>query len=866
MAATALASFLSYSVTGYEHEAETEAIKLILSDEAARFHSLAFKLYIGLMAHPYDALDFAIDHIEYEIAKGAPLAPHLRVFLDAVAEKFPDRRAGSLSKLLGGSLNFIPTSNSDTLECHFPISKGELDRYSKLCSFEPLTGIEAVSNAERPFSILSNMRLAPYPDPVQFQFVTTERSAWFFVNGGRLVGALLRSIYMVERSARDLEARGVLRLLYFFGFANPFITSAPSAMFMLRGLAKAGAYNPILTLTENETSKALTAAAPFGDRLWINELQWTLRRLEEEGRIQSWLQYVRSETKLRPSYLTGINWHWVEEMVALQRLKPFRSFDGAYLFVHMELETNSDPLRLRLVLDELLRGLNYRQAVDTIIEEFKLAAPAIVRRYMTTQNLLAGGLAPNYMAALDQRVRALEACIRNFGFGLLLTEEVYLSEVKTLTAELLLTNVNAGKFEVPWEIFRKDAAETHMDFYLAAESLRPRLNQEEQLTSLVDSPVSFPNGRSQTYKIRMRDTPIFSLVIALIEGFMQHPAFGLEVILSGRFRHNNLVQELWSAMGDVDAATIPAVTQSVQHDLIEEYKIATEEFIDEWCTAYMQTKRPERPQGLFDIVPDQKEAETLVNAASACTSMLEIVDCAIDWIKHKLRPQILDVRNIFGTQVREALADIFARIREEQYASNEFRDVDVQRVNTAVTDAILRRLDELSNWFDGIDATATQEISLADLSIAAETLLGNMVSDRTLKVSLDPSAEAVMFEPGEVKIAFDMLREIYFNALRYGRGPDVVLEITREPDITGTVFSFSNVPNGSFQVGEKVIEGHRYGGLNEAVTREGNSGLAKVAASSATLVGRDTTVTCMATADAYRLVVGLRPECIGTDF
>lgn len=159
------------------------------------------------------------------------------------------------------------------------------------------------------------------------------------------------------------------------GFASPFIASAPSAMFLLRSLAtRPSAFGITPLEMEQKTAAAFERHAPFVDRLWINQLQWTLRGLEEEGRVEQWLSAVRFQTKLRPSFLTGINWHWVEDVIAAQRLKPFRSFDGAYLFVHMELETNSDPQRLRLTLEPLIRDLTFDDAVAKIIEEFGIAS------------------------------------------------------------------------------------------------------------------------------------------------------------------------------------------------------------------------------------------------------------------------------------------------------------------------------------------------------------------------------------------------------------------------------------------------------------------------------------------------------------
>jgi hypothetical protein len=857
--AAALDNFLSYVVTGKEHDAEKLALKLLLSDEAARDTSLAFKCFVGLMGHPYDAIEFVLDHVEHEFASGRGLSTNLAAFVAKIAEMQPRSRAVSISATLGGSIEFIDGTRANGLTTRFRLPQAELERYAALCCLAPVEA-SYEADAARPYDILTNMRMQEYPDPLQFQLVTVEHAVWHFVDAGRLIGSLLRSIYMIERAAQDLEVRDSFRLLYLLGFANPFIASMPSGITLIRRLAAYAANSEVDRKIEETTHASLVREAPFTDRLWINELQWRLRRLEERGFIQEWLSVVRSQTRLRPSYLTGINWHWVEEVIALQRLKPFRSYDGAYLFIHMELETNSDPLRLRLTLDPLIKNLDDSAVVEKIIEEFGASASALVRRYLTTQNLIASGMAPNYLAALDQRVRALESCIREFGFGPLLSEDVYESEVKALTAELLLTDVNTGKFEVPWETFRNDANDRHQDLYRAVESLRPRMNEAGPLTAVVDTPLTFPNGYHQVFRVRIRDQPLFALVLDVLAGFMQHPAFGLEVILSGRFRHNNLLQELWSALADVVDATIPSVSRQTQATLVEQYKIATERFIDSWCAARLQTRRPEKEEGLFDLVPEPKELDQLLARAREADGMLAITDVVIEYVKDKLRKQIADARAAFEREVGSGLVASFKAIKESQ-ESEAYRAADIQLVHLAVNDATLRKVEDLTNWFDGVDSTTSGPISLGQLSLAAEALFENMIPGRTLKVSMDGAADDVSFEPEMVKIAFDLLREVYFNALRHGIGPEVVLTIRKQP---GTVdsFAFTNDAEAcpSEKTGERAVEGHVYHSRNEAVTREGNSGLAKIAASSATLVGRDTSVLCRREERSYEVVVSLMSE------
>ena len=869
-----LDSFLSYVLTGEEKPAERLALKLMLNGDAGVGVPLPFKLYLGLMGHPYDALEFALDHFEEALSSERGVPPHLARFVDEVSAMLPGSRAERLSRFANGKVSWADRADPSVFAADLFLTLKDAFAYAAITE----TGSIAPSPDDpmRPLAILTNMRATPYPAPREFQYVTADAATWTFVEGGRLITALLRSMFMIDRDDNDIEARDAMRLVRAFGSVTPLTAAAPSGMLLLRRLATtSGILTEDPVEIERRTDKAIRSDERREDRTWINVLQWDLRRLAEAGRTEEWLHHVRAETKLRPSYLTGIDWGWVEQIIELHRLRPFRSFDGAFLFIHMELEHHSDPLRLRLVLDPLLKDIDFDEAVERIVSEFGVAAPAIVRRYLTTQNMLASGQAPNYVAALDQRVRALEACIKSHGFTPLLTEEAYDEEVRTLTAELLLSDVNAGKFEVPWATFRKDANSSHEDLLLAVDSLRSRPEGEVALTELTETPISFPNGKTERYKVRQRDRAVFSLVIDLLKFYMQHPAFGLEVILSGRFRHNNLLQELWAELAETNDAMIPGVTAFAQGELIEQYRQAAEMFVDGWCSANMQTKRPDKKKGLFDLVPTQKELDDLIALADARVLTTDVVDVVIQWIKDKLRTQVADARETFSLTFRLGLEKAFAKVRDDQLAllnqsrtiEANYRQLDVTKVHVAANDAVLRRVETLAGWFDGVDAQPTETISLADLSLAVETLFENMISGRTLVVEIDELAKDILFRPEEVKIAFDLLREIYFNALRHGVGTSVRLEVVSSAEEGGAAgqpvtYVFANGAKETNETGEESFAGNRYTAATDAVTREGNSGRAKIAASAATLIGCDTAVLCVRTKDKYMLEVPLRADAL----
>ncbi len=205
-------NFLSYMVTGREHETEKLTIKLLLSDEAARTAPLAFKTFVGMMGHAYDTCEFVLDHIEQVIADGHTLDLHLLSFLRAATEVAPGTRSGRILAVLEGKPEWRDAPDANVLEVNLPLSLLEAAHYSALLSLEPTSWSEQ-ADADRPYAVLANMRVQQYPEPRQFQRVIADQAVWFFTDGAKLLAALLRTIYMVDREDRDLETRDVIRLI-----------------------------------------------------------------------------------------------------------------------------------------------------------------------------------------------------------------------------------------------------------------------------------------------------------------------------------------------------------------------------------------------------------------------------------------------------------------------------------------------------------------------------------------------------------------------------------------------------------------------------------------------------------------------------
>jgi hypothetical protein len=858
--------FLSYVVTGHEHKFERIALQLLLCNEAARTETLAFKAYVGLMGHPYDALEIILDHIELAMLSPLPLATHLHSFLEYAARLFPGTRVERLAEQnQPRAAQIREEATSDAMLRWVDLSPAQATSFSRFCSLGVTEPAAANAIPDIPTTILADMRACPYPVATDFQTIAVDHATHFFLDSGHFLGALLRSIYMVERTDRDLEARDAFRLYGFLGVLTPFLMSTPSALQMVSSAISSGRLTGAsLPDLEDITGTALAERRPFDDRLWINDFQWRLHSLERKGKLTQWLALVRTEAKLKPSYLTGINWLWLEEMIDIVRLDPFINYEGALLFLLMDFETtNVDQLRLQLALEPFVKDKGLQETIALLIREYQEVALAFVRRFLTVDNLIRMGLAPTVFAALSMRLVALEACLNRFGFGPVMTEDMYESEAKALTAELLLNDVNAGKFEVPWDMFRRDMVERQQDLFLAFCSLQPYPGEDSTLNAFTETPHVFRNGRKATYRYRLFQHPLVLLMLSVIDSFMEHPAYGLEVILSGRFRHNVLLQEVWLAISAVVEATIPSVPRHVQQDLSQAYRDAVETIIERWCSQFMQSRRDAKLKGLFDIVLDAKEFEQLLAGAETMKDSTTLTDYVIGWIQRRLKPQIRAAGEKFAADMKVSVETEFARIREIQLQTS--RPSDAQKVYVAVSNAVLRRIDTLQTWFDGIDAITSNSITLHDLAHATQRLFEGVIPGRKLHVTIPARSGERIFAPNEVKIAFDLIREIFFNALKKGVGPDVRLRMNAIAVDGQAGFVFSNRCGSPVEEGVKTIEGSRYEGKNDGVLREGNSGLLKVASSAATLVGHDTTVSTIVRNGFHHLLVpfgGGHPSCL----
>ena len=610
----------------------------------------------------------------------------------------PSDRTSSLCKIYWPDL---PERESGAAEQHSAenISRESLpeaalaaiDEIVKINEKTPSKPSEAMP---KPLAALLRMRREKYPHPDDFDYLTALARNWWFIEAGRLLNGLITSMYLVPRRSSLYEARDIGRLLPFYGDMIPFLAASPSFDDLLSALSRMGWPNEIREAAINQADQEINPAAEYTDRFWIKALHWELRTPARRMQIGVWLATIRREVRLRPAYLSGIDWRWVEKLIVDSRLRPFiGNAAGIYVLLLLKVEERERRSEaLRVAAEPLIEGKNLREFVEWLIEEYGHEAVGFARYLLNPEDLLLWDLAPNMTAALAGRITALTMCVRKFGFGEVLPETLFEQEWNTLTSSLLLMSVNAGQFEIPWAIFTKEAAERQIDLYTAAHSLEPTDEGSVLSETRAATPYRFRNGKTVTYSYQAKYHPVVNLILAVVEDFLQHPSFGLEVLLSTRFRHDTMRREFVAVFTKLADQDIPSVFRQEQISIIKRMQPPLLAVIDDWLAEFMNSQRPDKPNGMFDIIPSPDDLLEIVQSLRPAEGIEKLIACLSSWLELKLESQLPPARQKFEADMTISLGVKLDETRLAILESQEFRASDVEIVIAAARAALLQRV------------------------------------------------------------------------------------------------------------------------------------------------------------------------------
>jgi hypothetical protein len=337
---------------------------------------------------------------------------------------------------------------------------------------------------------------------------------------------------------------------------------------------------------------------------------------------------------------------------------PFRNTpDGPYAILLRDIEERQRDLTLlRTAIEPLRKGPSATEFVAGLITEYDDSAVAFVRYFLTADMLMLLELAPNMTAALSERISALETCVAQFGFGFLMSEDELRLEQQALTASLMLLRVNNNQFDVPWATFKRDAGDRGRDAYAIHVAMR-KASSTLAVLAEITHPYShrFPNGRTVEYLLSSRTSTMSGFVLGVIDAFYDHPSYGIESILSTRFRHDTLRRQFSSALESLAGSRISGVAPPDQAYIVEALGSVSLGNIDAWLQRRMQSLRPGQADGLFDFTPQPVELKDLVREADRALSLEGALDVVIEWIISRLDEAIGCALESFRVEFRDAI-------------------------------------------------------------------------------------------------------------------------------------------------------------------------------------------------------------------
>ncbi|RYX80186.1 hypothetical protein EON83_29745 [bacterium] len=623
-------TFLSYMMPQDDTGGvERHAVRHLLRDDLSFERSLGYRAYLGLGCHPFDALESLTNYIELEFVRDNKLSDESKMLALRLSHAFPSSRLAELFSYIERRNN--TTDGGESTE---PYGQGRLPPAvaKTIAAF-----VDSEASAPDPESLpndewraICRMRWSRYPDEPDFDHITGATRSYNFMEFGRAFAALNTSMYMVSRQSALFEKRDLIRLHRMAGTTTPYIWASPRGQVLMREQMQA---DPISWLGADLKAGAILGRSKNAtNRSWLHAAHWELQRIQRSGHLRRWLETIRSSFEVRPQYLTGIDWTWIDEVLPASRITPFQdNTNGPYALLLRDIEERQrDSTLLRTAIEPQKRGLSSAEFVQSLIREYGQASIAFVRYFLTAENIMLLGLAPNMTAALSERISALETCASSFDFGELLPEEQLRIEQKTLTSALMLLNVNANQFDIPWATFSSDAADRQSDNYNAYSAFK-RSDKTLQLTTDQRTLYAhrFANGRIRNYSLLTSQATLAVLIIGVIDAFHDHPSYGIEAILSTRFRHDTLRREYVTEFAKLETMVVPGVMRQEQVPVVKSLSSIALDVIDSWLVRRMQTLRPGHDEALFDFTPNPDELSGLMKDADQAGSIDQVVEVVV---------------------------------------------------------------------------------------------------------------------------------------------------------------------------------------------------------------------------------------------
>jgi hypothetical protein len=296
-------------------------------------------------------------------------------------------------------------------------------------------------------------------------------------------------------------------------------------------------------------------------------------------------------------------------------------------------------------------------------------------------------------------------------------------------------------------------------------------------------------------------------------------------------------REFVSVLAEAKDANIFPVSKPSQVKIIDDLTACVVTTVSEWLSRRMQTQRSGKSEALFDLTPAQTELKALVDSCRGLTTFETVISNVCQWLKAGLTTQISNAKDTFGAEIPARIVGALNTARDRLIADITFRQNDVQRTVGLAATVLLKRADELQGWFRASDGSERPPLTFKELKVAADGVFEYEILRGILQTNLRRCMPMdAELRSDKVRICFDLLSEVFYNALKYRSGEVCIVRIYPFTDGKFVGFVFSNQTSTSADEVYSVV-GKLYTSLTDQLFGEGNSGLPKIAALSASLVG-----------------------------
>ena len=823
---------------GQAPAAERSLVRFLLEPRRTNVANLKFRCYVGMLSHPYDALEYITAHYEllYSSTVGIPNAE--LAYLQQIAESFPEHRLARLVSIARGyPLPFMdsPSALHNILFQDEEHEEGALLEILDLAQKNP-THIGGFSTI---MAALCELRWKRYPVRADYDNITVYSQKFAGLSAGYLISHLAYSLYLLERQPPAMERLNVLSGALAYCAITPFLLTGPGGYqaLLLGFLPTLNSVEELKTLVE--TSLTLKPEMRQ-DRTWIKGVNWHLTQLQIDGKLMEWADGARKMFPIwvEPRYLSGLDWDWLQNVIDTVGVVPFVDApNGIYVLFMKQLEKGlRESMALRLSIEPVVRRQSLDSFRDWLFQEFGKDATAIIRLFLTADTILKLRLADNYTAAVTTRIGLLEAAVKKFDFQVGVFSEADLArEESVLTATLSRMSVGARQFEIPWDTLGDDAAERNSGSFDAYETMADAVGDSLTVgNAWRKSSYPFSNGAVGDYEAKNRDWPLILVICGVIDTFLSHPTSGIEAILSVRIRHDSFRREFATAIQQVQQNHIAGVSYRSAPKLIRRFEPGIYKEVQLWLDRRVHTARKVKPLALFDFIPTSAEMDELLASSLHAANLEEIIAKVFDWVKPKLIFQLLAARHSLEEELKLSLE---RRVDETAptLTDQDWNDGEVTRVGQALKAAISRRCIEIQEWFKVPEKNRDQCLTLAEIHVAVQQRFRMDITAGRLTYGTFPETmNKNTLAPNQIRHLYDLFSELTQNALKHSLLNTTKVRFTRTRVDGQKCITVSNLAAASATF-EDTVEGHQYKTLHDTLFGEGKSGTKKIAYLSASL-------------------------------